>query len=487
MVRLMRLPFLKWKLVLVTGDAVCYGLGVVAALVLNPHIGLKWWPFWVHHWFYFVSMGCCYPVVFVISDLYDYQQNFLNLENLGRLFFACLTSAIVIIVIFYFPMGNLVGRTQLVLQSILVTVFVALWRIAFSSLPSLGILQQRLLIIGAGRSGRRLLEALRKRPLSGFQPLGFVDDDPKKIGSNIDDLPVLGDSWQLQELIRQYKITLVVVAITHDKSPALLRVLFQVCLENCQVMDMPNFYEFLTGKIPIEHISDIRLFLQNLANARRPYQYFKRLFDLVVSTLGLLLTLPLFAIIALAIRYDSQGPVFFSQERVGKGGRIFRILKFRTMINGNGDEKAQFASVDDPRITKVGKVLRRYRLDELPQLVNILKGEMSFIGPRPEQVEFVKYFQEPFQLQPYLRRWLSTYNLPVVFDYSERIPYYSYRLLVRPGITGWAQVKYPYASTLEQTWEKVKHDLYYIKNMGFLLDLIIILKTIRVVLLGRGV
>jgi lipopolysaccharide/colanic/teichoic acid biosynthesis glycosyltransferase len=278
----------------------------------------------------------------------------------------------------------------------------------------------------------------------------------------------------------------VVVAITHDKSPALLRTLSQVGWEHCRVMDMPSFYEFLAGKVPIDHISDIWLFLHSLANARRPYRYIKRLFDLSLAIIGLLLTWPLFICIALAIKYDSPGPVFFSQERVGQGGRTFRILKFRTMVNGNGEDKAAFASADDPRITRVGRILRPYRLDELPQLVNILKGEMSFIGPRPEQVEFVRYYQEPCQLQPWPRRWVGTYNLPLGYEYGERVPFYSYRLLVKPGITGWAQVMYPYSSTLEQTWEKLKYDLYYIKNMGFLLDLIIILKTVRIVLLGNG-
>jgi lipopolysaccharide/colanic/teichoic acid biosynthesis glycosyltransferase len=198
----------------------------------------------------------------------------------------------------------------------------------------------------------------------------------------------------------------------------------------------------------------------------------------------LIIVSPLFLAIPLAIKLDSPGPVFFRQERLGKDGKPFWIIKFRTMVKDAESGGPQWASQGDPRVTRVGRILRKLRLDELPQLLNILKGEMSFIGPRPERQVFVEAFQ---QLVPVYRKQRSASNAPEisVCDYVEQVPHYSYRLLVKSGMMGWAQVMYPYAASQEETQEKLKYDLYYIKNMGFFLDLAILLKTIRIVLVGR--
>jgi lipopolysaccharide/colanic/teichoic acid biosynthesis glycosyltransferase len=201
---------------------------------------------------------------------------------------------------------------------------------------------------------------------------------------------------------------------------------------------------------------------------------------------GLALTWPIWLLIAGAIKLDSPGPVFFSQERLGQDSEPFQILKFRTMINNAESNGPQFASRRDPRVTRVGWFLRKARLDELPQLYNIVKGEMSFIGPRPEREVFIREFQ---QLIPLLREGHRSTDPPgsqVICAYRERIPYYSYRLLVKPGITGWAQVMHSYSATLEETKAKLQYDLYYIKNMSAILDLAILLKTIRIVLFGWG-
>jgi len=259
-----------------------------------------------------------------------------------------------------------------------------------------------------------------------------------------------------------------------------------VCWGRCQILDMPSLYEFLAGKVPIEHVSDIWLFLHNLTTSNRLYRRLKRLLDLVLASVALALTLPLFPFIALAVKLDSEGPVFFCQERLGQAGAPFRIIKFRTMTAQAEAEGPRFATARDPRITRLGRVLRRLRLDELPQLFNILKGDMSFVGPRPEQVQFIQEFQEPcVELRPG-RRAGDPPGCLVQCGFKEKLPFYSYRLAVKPGVTGWAQVMYPYASTPEQTHEKLQYDLYYIKNMGFLLDLLILLKTVRIVLGARG-
>jgi exopolysaccharide biosynthesis polyprenyl glycosylphosphotransferase len=486
MVRLFSLQFSVWKLVLAAGDALAFALAVLVGLMLNPKLGSEWPRFLGQHWPSFGLMGACYFLVFVIADLYDYQQDYRRLTHLAQVVAGIIAGTLAVIVLFYFPLGAFLGRTLLVLQTGVLLLLVTGWRALFSALALPTRLVRRIVIVGAGHSGRRILEALHRRPLSGLTPLGFVDDDPRKAGQVIDGLPVLGDSSRLPDLVQHQAVALVVVAVTHEKSPALLKILTTVCWGRCQILDMPGLYEFLAGKVPIEHISDVWLFLHSLTTSKRLYRRIKRLLDLGLAALALALTLPLFPFIALAIKLDSRGPVFFSQERLGQGGVPFRILKFRTMTAQAEAGGPQFAVAGDPRITRLGRILRRLRLDELPQLLNILKGDMSFVGPRPEQVQFIREFQEPcVELRPG-RRAGDPPGCLVQCGFKEKLPFYSYRLAVKPGITGWAQVMYPYASTLEQTREKLQYDLYYIKNMGLLLDLLILLKTVRIVLFARG-
>jgi len=251
---------------------------------------------------------------------------------------------------------------------------------------------------------------------------------------------------------------LAVVAVTREKSPQFLDNLITLSWNDCDLMDMPSVYEFLTGKLPTEHISDNWIFEWNINTTKIYYRRFKRITDVILAVLLLVISSPIQALTALMIKIDSQGPLFFRQERLGQKGRPFKVLKFRTMVHNAAQCGPDFPMDNDPRITKVGRLIRMLHLDEVPQLVNILKGEMSFIGPRP---------------LPYS-------------SFTDNIPYYHYRLLVKPGITGWAQVMYPEGLGLETTPEKIKYDLYYIKNLGFLLDLAIFLKTVRTVLFNWG-
>ena len=298
--------------------------------------------------------------------------------------------------------------------------------------------------------------------------------------------PSWASSSQLAEIITSHKISMLVMAITHSNPIGLLNNLVRFSLMGVQLIDMPSLYEFLAGKIPTDHISDVWLLIHSLHSNKIYYRHFKRLTDLVLASIGLALTWPLWVLIAVAVKLDSPGPIFFGQERLGKDGKPFRILKFRTMINDAEKGGPQFACQNDCRITRVGRILRKTRLDELPQLHNILKGDMSFIGPRPEREVFIQEFQQAVPDLREGRRAADAQGCNVLCGYKERIPYYSYRLLVKPGITGWAQVMHTYAANLEETEEKLRYDLYYIKNMNLLLDLAILLKTIRIVLFGAG-
>lgn len=474
-----------WKLILLGGDVCILVIAFLAGLFLNPRIDF---PIFVYHEnrIFFVLMGLVYILVNYIGDLYDYQRDYRRWWNITQVMVAAFIGALANIVLFYFPLHMVLGRTLLVIQAFCYGLLLPLWRALFSSLAIPERLQRRVLIVGAGKSGNRILQAINNRPLCGMNVIGFVDDDPQKVGTVIQGLSVLGDSSKLPELLSLHKVDLVAVAVTHEKSPDLINILTKISWTGTEVVDMPGFYEFLAGRLPIDHLSDVWLLFNGLNKNKLYCRHLKRVMDLVVAGVLLMVTAPLLALTALAVRWDSRGPIFYRQERLGYEGHPFQLIKYRTMIEDAEANGPQFTTENDHRITRVGQFLRKFRLDELPQLVNVIRGEMSIVGPRPEREMFIQDFREQ---QPAFRQGRRATDPPgkiIALGHREKIPYYSHRLLVKPGITGWAQVMYPYASSLEQTKEKLEYDLFYVKNIGFFLDMAILLKTVRTVLFGRG-
>jgi exopolysaccharide biosynthesis polyprenyl glycosylphosphotransferase len=460
MFKLFNLYISQWKVLLIVGDAGCYLLSVAATLLLYPYTTARPWDFLYQHKIIFLLIGVTYFIVLFITDLYNYLKDFRQITSIVQVLIACWIGSLVGILIFYFPIkGVYLGRSMMIIQAVSFSILMAAWRFAFSAISLTQRLQKRLLIIGAGKAGRYLVDSIRSQPGCGFLLVGFVDDDAAKVGTKIDDLPVLGDSSHLAELIKSYQINLVVVAINRERSRQLIRNLIMVSWYDCPIIDMPTVYEMLTGKLPTDHISDKWIFDWSVNSSKIYYIRLKRLIDLALAGLVLLVSSPLMLVVALLIKLDSKGPVFFRQERLGQKGRPFNIIKFRTMFQGAENDGPVWTDPDDPRITRAGKLLRKLRLDELPQLLNILRGEMSFIGPRPLAHT----------------------------TYMDQILFYDYRTLVKPGITGWAQVMFPKGLTIDSTQEKLKYDLYYIKNIGFLLDVAILLKTVRTVIFGHGV
>jgi exopolysaccharide biosynthesis polyprenyl glycosylphosphotransferase len=400
-----------------------------------------------------------YIIVLYIADTYNYFKDFRQILNIIYIFISCWVGTLIIVIAFYFPLkGLIIGRTIVLAQAVSFSLLVILWRFTFSAIALTERMEKRVIIIGAGKSGQYVLNAIRSRPGCGFLPVGFVDDDAQKLGTQVEGLPILGDSARLPDLIKDYQASLVVMAMSRERSPQLTKSLIQVSWDNCPLIDLPTFYEFLTGKLPTDYISDNFIFEWSINNNKIYYIRLKRLIDIALAGTLLILVSPLMLVTALLIKLDSKGEVFFTQERLGQKGIPFKIIKFRTMFQGSENNGPLWTGYNDPRITKVGKIIRKLRLDEFPQLFNILKGEMSFIGPRPLAHT----------------------------DYMDNILFYDYRTLVKPGITGWAQVTYPEGLTIETTQEKIKYDLYYIKNIGLLLDLAILLKTVRTVIFGKG-
>jgi exopolysaccharide biosynthesis polyprenyl glycosylphosphotransferase len=476
----------KWALLLLAGDLLVFSLSVLLGYLLGSET--SWEKLFLQdRIFAILALVPVYGVILYIGECYNYYLDFRRQDHIGQAILWTLSAAVVALVIFCFPTPQLLPRRFLEWQALTFIWLLVGWRYLFSALALPLRLKRKVIIVGAGTSGRRILEAIQRRPHAGLEPVGFVDDDPAKAGAAVADLQVLGDSRSLEMLVRKHKANMVVVAITYEKSPDLVNTLADLSYNGYQVTDMPSLFETLTGRVPTEHISDAWLLFHGLNKSKIYYRHCKRVLDVAAAALGLAFTWPLFLLFAAAIKLDSQGPVWFRQQRLGLHGKPFTILKFRTMHQEAANELPRWAALRDPRVTRVGRWLRWVRLDELPQLLNVLRGEMSLIGPRAEWDVFAHNSLEKVVHWRPGRRAGDPPGTLVPCGSRERIPYYSFRTIIPPGITGWAQVMFPMAtSSPEDMKAKLEYDLYYIKNMSFLLDLMILLKTIRIVILGKG-
>jgi exopolysaccharide biosynthesis polyprenyl glycosylphosphotransferase len=338
------------------------------------------------------------------------------------------------------------------------------WRAIYIRLYTSSGLMRRVLVVGAGKAGRTLIEAYKKLNPPPFLLIGFIDDDPAKRNKSYGGFAVLGDSEHLIDLIEDYRISDVVVAITGEIKGETFQTVLDIQERGVEVTRMPILYEELTQRVPIEHLESdwvIRSFVDQV-RVHGFYELMKRSMDILGGLIGTMIFLLVLPFIAIAIIVETGFPVFYSQPRLGKGAQLFTILKFRTMKqNAEADGQPKVAEENDPRVTRVGNFLRKTRLDELPQFWTVLRGEMSLVGPRAERPELVA-------------------------EYQKQIPYYRARLLVKPGLTGWAQINYGYVATVKETFVKLEYDLYYIKHRTLNLDFSIVLRTIGTVLRRTG-
>ncbi len=366
--------------------------------------------------------------------------------------------SVYILIYFFFATPGSQPRGIVGYQGAASFVLIALWRVFYLSLLQRPVFSRPVIIIGAGWAGQTIARAIQEHASAHYHIVGFVDDDPAKLGQSAAEnasLRVIGASCDLARLVKKHSVPEVILAVTHNISTPLFQQLM-VCMEQgVQVTLMPVMFEQLTGQIPIEHIGEnwnVALPLDS-AEAGGFYAVGKRIFDIVGALIGLTLLFPLFPFVALALALDSPGPIFYTQERVGKGGRVFNLIKIRTMVaNAEADGHAQRAQANDPRITRVGRWLRKMRLDEMPQLINILKGDMSAVGPRPERPEHLA-------------------------ELDQVIPFHRLRNAVKPGMAGWAVVNYDYIDSVEDARIRLQYDLYYIKHQSLALDFVILLRT----------
>jgi len=323
--------------------------------------------------------------------------------------------------------------------------------------------RERVLILGSGDQAIELARATLERRDSGFHIVGFVDNKPELVGKSLINPAVVGLTDNIVQLIDQYQVDRIVVAVEDRRGKFPIEELLSLSLSGrVAVEESARYYERLTGKIASEMLRPSWLIFSRGNRFTDFEQHVRRLFNAGLAAVGFVLSLPIMLLTALAVKLDSRGPIFYIQERVGKNGRIFKIIKFRSMkVEAEAKSGPVWAEEDDPRVTRVGRIIRKLRFDELPQFINVMRGDMNFVGPRPERPMFVEQL-------------------------SEIVPYYSQRHVVKPGLTGWAQIKYPYGASVEDAIEKLRYDLYYIKNQSLLLDPIIVFETIKIVLFGRG-
>jgi len=431
------------QIILLIGDAIILHVALLLTLIVryfdNPLAN------WHNHWPYFLPVFGVWLLVFYIGGAYNlkliYNRRRFQLTAIN----STLISALLSIFYFYLYRSGIAPKTNLAIFAIIFLVLFILWRSLYNFIVKSYLPKNNLAFIGWDKQSEKLLEDVKSQPHSGFETaLIFKNKEEIK---------------NLPELIKEKNIHTLVISteLFHDEE--LRQILFDCLSLNVAFYNFVDFYENINGKIPLEAI-DQSWFIENLDESRRNlFNLAKRFFDLSLSIVLLLASLPFWPIIALIIKLESRGPIFFKQLRVGHQENDFKMIKFRTMKTSGND--GSMTQERDNRITKFGNILRKTRLDEIPQVLNIIKGEMSFIGPRPERPEFVS-------------------------ELAKAIPFYKTRLLIKPGVTGWDQVSGFYHSpSVEDTIEKLQYDLYYLKHRSIYLDLTILLKTIATVI-GRS-
>lgn len=394
-----------------------------------------------------------------LAELYGMERFIDRRERFIRISLNMALSLFLLSAFYYLVPHAMLERGLLLITVVVFGLTQFLWHIGYISFSSAPALSQRVLVLGTGSLARKVGEAIASMN-SRHTLVGYIimDRTPPEVPAHL----ILGKSSDLCHIARERKVQRLVASLTERRGVFPLQDVLRCKFSGINVIDAPSFYEEVTGKLLIENITPSWFIFSNDLNLTQPRRALKRLLDIVFSLVGMILAAPLVPFIVLAIKLDSKGTVLFRQVRMGERGKSFVLYKFRTMRDdAESATGAVWAQENDPRVTRVGRFLRNSRLDEIPQLINILKGDMSLIGPRPERPEFIE-------------------------GLSKIIPFYSERHSVKPGLTGWAQIRYPYGASVEDAIEKLRYDLFYIKNMSLFFDIGIIFETMKVILFGRG-
>ncbi len=413
------------------------------------------------NWLRFASVTLICQLALYYNELYEVRVASSRGAKLARAFAAMGIALMALSLLYYLVPVFRMERGIAFLAAVLSITFLVAWRLTLERTRVFSRPLERILVMGMGQHGINLAGEIMRRPELQYKVVGFLDEQGTSMGKTVVTPGIIGAVSQVEEIAAREQVDRVVISLAERRGVMPTRQLAALRLQGMPIEEAQSVYERLTGRLPLEQLQHSWLVLSEGFRKSRFAVAAKRATDILASFALIVLSAPVMLAVALAIMLESGRPVLFKQERVGLGGRRFKIFKFRSMTIGSEKDAPSWTAEGDSRITRVGAFIRKYRLDELPQLVNILRGEMSLVGPRPE--------------------------VPYFCDLLEReIPFFNLRHSVRPGLTGWAQVKYQYGASLEQTKTKFEYDLFYIKHLSVLFDLTIILETAKVVLIGKG-
>jgi sugar transferase (PEP-CTERM system associated) len=417
----------------------------------------------VHAYFPLLPRGIIFAIFIVLvcffMDLYDAEKRDGRKEVIVRIFFSGTIASFLLAALFYLIPSIHFGRGMLFLSICILISVQSIWHIGHDWILKLPVSAKKVLILGTGPLAKTLGTIIFNKN-NGFALLGYVNCIGEPV--NISNSHIIGNGENILNIALKKRVQKIVVSLNERRGTLPVREMLNCKLRGIDIIDGLAFYEQLTGKMLIEKMNPSHLIFADGFRMTLFRNYIKRILDFIFSSIGITLSFPIIIILPLVIKLNSRGPALFKQIRVGKGEKLFTLYKFRTMIDDAEKDTGPIWSQErDCRITRLGALLRKTRLDEIPQLFNVMRGDMSFVGPRPERPFFVE-------------------------SLKKQIPYYSERHCVKPGITGWAQVRHAYSDSVEGALEKLRYDLYYMKYQSISLDILIILDTMKVICFGRG-
>jgi sugar transferase (PEP-CTERM system associated) len=432
-----------------------FGSVALAALVQNtPDLRANLWKIAL------VTLIC--QLCLYYNDFYDMTVVHSNRELIVRLLQAAGAASIMLAALYFVAPSMMIGNGIFVSALFVFLVAILGWRLAFNHVTGSLKLEERVLFVGTGETAKKVARQILDQHDFAYHIVGFIDDDPARIGERIVNPAIVGTPDDIDRIVAQHHVDRIVVGLSDRRGKLPVEELLRAKMAGIRVEDATTTYERVTGKILIDDLRPSWLIFSDGFRVSRVSRLMKRTIDLTLSLAMALIALPLIALTALLVWIDDGRPVLYRQERVGENGGTFVLSKFRSMrTDAEQGGTPIWAKDGDDRITRVGRFIRMTRLDELPQLWNVVRGDMSFVGPRPERPFFVEQL-------------------------ARAIPFYQQRHAVKPGLTGWAQVKYRYGSSLEDAMEKLRYDLYYIKHLSVVFDLTIVFDTVKVVLFRKG-
>jgi len=395
------------------------------------------------------------------NDFYDLTLVHSNRELVVRLLQAVGAASIMLAGLYFAAPGLMIGDGIFVSALFVFLLAILAWRLLFNQLTGSQRFEERILFVGTGDSARKVARQILDQHDFAYRVIGFIDDDARRIGERIVNPAIVGTPGDIERLVKEYHVDRIVVGLSDRRGRLPIEELLRAKMTGVRVEDATTTYERVTGKILLDDLRPSWLVFSEGFRVSRLTRLLKRTIDLGLSVTMGIVAFPIMVLTAIAVWLDSGAPVLYRQERVGENGRPFTLFKFRSMRHDAETGTPVWATAGDDRVTRIGGFIRKTRLDELPQLWNVVRGDMSFVGPRPERPFFVE-------------------------ELAKEIPFYQQRHAVKPGVTGWAQVKYRYGSSVEDAIEKLRYDLYYIKHLSISFDLTIVFDTVKVVLFRKG-